>query len=368
MLDLFRRAGAAPVDTSALGVSALAMVVPAGSAIAAGCTAVLIDQGGHTRRLAEAAGRLAPAPNEVAWLFRPGPYQFDLRPFTAAAELGLRLRILIDSADPRASQQRFDLYLASEAGGADTTVLGVLSSSAFFAAIEDAVQRELAQGHLDLPPCTSLAEWNAFRSGLDRLLYVRFGVTVDECLPVDLGDTVDFAAILKSRVPVPLEQAAPDPAPPASTAAVKVVPAPAPLDDARALRRLFLELPYMMVALRLAVLPRGQDQFQRHQDLLRRLDLASLSVTTMPALGVSAPGVALDAVNQVRRIAYSRQACRSLDEAWALLARLQREDESDAASSSCEAAIAALFDDAARIVANLETDLAGRRASVEAAA
>jgi hypothetical protein len=118
-----------------------------------------------------------------------------------------------------------------------------------------------------------------------------------------------------------------------------------------------------MCALRVAVLPRRQDQFQRHQAVLRRLDLVSLSVTTMPALNLAAPGVTLAAPEQARRIGHATRACLSLDEAWALLARLQREDADDAPT----AAVGALFDDAERIVANLECDVAGRRAVTEVA-
>jgi hypothetical protein len=356
MIGLFKRQPrAAPSDTSQLGHSALAMVVPPGSAQAPGCTAVLIDPAGRARRI-EASARVAPAPGETAWLFRPGPYHFDLRPFDAAVELGLRLSFVIDAPDPHAHQQRFDLYLASEAPAG-----GVLRAADFFAAIEDAVQRELRQGHLELPPCTSLAEWNSFRAGLNRLLYLRFGVTVDECLPVDLGGQVDYAAILAARAAsappqdspaTPMPTAASEPAP-----LVAVLP-PAP-GDAAALRRLFLELPCLMCALRLAVLPRGPALFRRHQELLRRLDLLNLQVATMPALALAAPALPLDGANQQRRAFHSRRACAALDEAWALLARLQLADQSTVQTDV--AALDGLFDDAERIVANLECDLHGRR-------
>jgi hypothetical protein len=347
MIGLFRRTlRAAPVDTSALGESALAMAVASGSAQPGGCTAVLIDPQGRTRRLA-AGARVVAGPGETAWLFRPGPYRLQLRPFAAAPEIGLRLCFVIDAADPQAHQQRFDLYLASEVQGR----AAVLTAADFFVAIETAVQRELAQGKLALPPCATLAEWNLFRAGLNRLLYLRLGVTVDECLPVDLGGQVDYAAVLRARAAsaqtlLPAEQAsAPAPPPPGT--------APA-LADAQALRRLFLELPCQMCALRVAVLPRGQQLFADHQALLRRLDLASLQVGTMPALALAAPGVPLDPSRQSRRAAHARRACEALDELWALLARLQGE--------AGEAAdLADLFDDAGRIVANLEAGLDGRR-------
>jgi hypothetical protein len=125
-----------------------------------------------------------------------------------------------------------------------------------------------------------------------------------------------------------------------------------PLSDARSLRRLFLELPCVMCALRVAVLPPGQQMFRRHQDLLQRLDLVSLSVTTMPALELAAPGVPLAPDQQSRRIRHSRGAAAALDEAWALLARLQ---------ICAPAQLENLFDDAERIVANLECHIGERR-------
>ena len=353
MIGLFKRQQrAAPVDTSALGETAIAMVVASGSTQAPGCVTVLIDQAGRARRITPGE-RPAPVAGEVAWLFRPGPYRCELRPFAAAPEMGLRLTFAIDRPDPRAHQQRFDLYLASE--GAT-----VLACAGFFGAIEAALQRELEQGHLELPPCTSLAEWNTFRAGLNRLLYLRFGVTVDECLPVDLGGKVDYAAMLAARAaagPV-LETSA-------GGAAVSIVEAPAlsMQDDALALRRLFLELPCLMCALRVAVLPRGQLLFQRHQALLRRLDLVSLAVSTMPAFALAAPGLPLDAANRARRASHASRACASLDDAWALLARLQGNDAGEDQPSANDS-LTELFDDAERIVANLEYDVAGRRASV----
>lgn len=339
MMGIFKWPERRPAaDTSALGAGVIAMPMQSGCAIPAACSAVVIDQGGRTRRAPEGS-RLQLAPGETAYAFHPGPYATDLVPFAAAPELGLRVAFAVDSPDPRVAQQRFDLFLASEAQGP-------LAVADFCKAIEAALQRELAQGNLELPPCTSLAEWNAFRAGFNQLLYMRFGVTVEECVPVDLGDSIDFAAMLMSRSEAP--ELAPAPI---------AAPAPEPLSDARALRRLFLELPCVMCALRLAVLPPGQQLFRRHQNLLHRLDLASLSVSTMPALELAAPGVALEVRQQVRRSRHSRRAATALDEAWALLSRLQVADG---------AQLAALFDDAERIVANLEYDIGGRRiATVE---
>ena len=339
MMGIFKwpERGAA-VDTSALGTAVMAMPMQSGCAVPAGCAGVVIDEGGRTRRPAD-GGRFALAPGESAYAFHPGPYAADLLPFAAAPEIGLRVSFAIDSPDPRVAQQRFDLFLASEGDG-------VLALADFCAAVESALQRELAQGNLDLPPCTSLAEWNAFRGGLNQLLYMRFGVTVEECVPVDLGETVDFAGTLLARA------AAQPTEPQVPTYAAASVRAPEPMSDARALRRLFLELPCVMCALRLAVLPQGQQLFRRHQDLLQRLDLVSLSVSTMPALELAAPGLPLEPEQQARRILHSIRAVAALDEAWALLSRLQLADEGK---------LELLFDEAERIVANLEYDSGERR-------
>ena len=96
--------------------------------------------------------------------------------------------------------------------------------------------------------------------------------------------------------------------------------------------------------------------FQRQQALLQRLDLVSVGVNTMPALDLAAPGQALAMAEQLRRARHSRRACVSLDEAWALLARLRQ---------AGEAALPRLYDEAERIVANLELDCAGRRATLD---
>jgi hypothetical protein len=339
MIGIFKRGQRAPVvDTSALGAAVIAMPLHSGCAIPAGCSAVLIDQGGRARRAIDGS-RLALAPGETAYGFHPGPYCADMLPFAAAPEIGLRVAFVVDTPDPRAAQQRFDLYLASEAQGP-------LALADFCKAIEAALQHELAQGNLDLPPCTSLAEWNAFRAGFNQLLYMRFGVTVEECVPVDLGESVDFPQVLLARA------AAQEQAPVQDAPAPVPVAAPEPMSDARSLRRLFLELPCVMCALRVAVLPPGQQMFRRHQELLQRLDLVSLSVATMPALELAAPGVPLADSQQSRRIRHSRRAAAALDEAWALLSRMQM---------AGPAQLENLIDDAERIVANLEYEIGERR-------
>jgi len=337
MRGLFRRTPATPAnpatDASALGTTALALRMHAGAVVPAGCVGVVFDKGGRTRRAAQGE-RLALLEHESAFCFHPGPYSIDIMPFASAPELGLHLAFAIDAPDPRVPQQRFDLFLASEAEAAVTL-------SAIGAAIESTLQRELAQGNLELAPCTSLDEWNAFRAGLNQLLYTRFGLTVDDCVPVDLGDTVDYAQMLLARVHEPVQATRPG---------QKMAPAPvdAALADRHALRRLFLELPGVTCALRLACLPPGQLQFGQRQALLQRLDQVALSVATMPALTLAAPGQSLPTAQVQARARHAISAAAALDEAWSMVARL---------------ADAAHVDDADRIVANLEHHCAGRRRS-----
>jgi hypothetical protein len=350
MLGLFKRAATAP-DACELGRTVAALVLPAGAAVPSGCQAVVVGADGRTRRLL-AARRIEARDGEIVYAFHPGPYTADLLPFETAPEIGLRTSFAIDAPDPQASQQRFDLYLASEVTG---QCGGRLALDGLAAAIEHALRHELATGGLELPPCTTLDEWNAFRQGLNQLLYMRFGLTVDDCVPVDLGDSRDYAGELAERAQrqAHAAPAVPQAAPEAETAAPAHDRFDPAAEDAKAMRRLFLELPCLMCGLRLAAMPAASTQFHRQQDLLQRLDLVSVGVNAMPALGLAAPGQPLDAGAQLRRARHSRRACVSLDEAWALLARLRQ---------AGEAALPQLYGEAERIVANLEADCAGRRA------
>jgi len=354
-MALFKRQPRTRADGAALGGAAIALRLDDGDLKPEGCVLVIFDAGGRARRALPA--RVARAHDDVAYGYHPGPYEFDLVPFAAAPELGLRLRFVVDAADPRVELQRFELFLFSEAPA-------LLTLADFGAALQAALQVALAQGQLELPPCTTTDEWSAFRAGLNQLLYTRFGVTVDDCVPVDLGERVDFAALLRARAQVtpvaPVRGVtsavapATPPVPGAAQQAAPQAPVPAAADaDARALRRLFLELPAVSGALRLIALPPGQSPFQARQRLLQRLDLLSLSASTMPSLGWAAPDQPLDARQQGRRAGASAAALLALDEAWALLARFQL---SDGAQSL------ALLDEADRILANLEHNLSMRRA------
>lgn len=372
-MGFFTRQRRSATDTGGLGERVVALRLAEGDVAPAGTAVVIFNAAGYARR--GSAGRIAVGEGETVYCFHPGPYSCDLTPFAAAPELGLRLRFLIDAADPRVTQQRFDLFLFSEAGAS-------LAAADFSAAVEAALQAELNQGSLDLPPCTALEEWHAFRAGLNQLLYTRFGVTVDDCVPVDLGERVDFAQMLAARA-VQVAQQAPAKAmvssasnasitaftatasnssiaddslsaaaAPSASAAPSTPLAAIQAADARSLRRLFLELPALTSGVRLLGLPAGQPLFQLHQKLLQRLGLIALSVGTMPSLEWAAPDQPSPFAQQERRAAASTLAVQSLDEAWGLLARLQL---------AVPVQLDELFDEADRLLSNLEYHLQQRR-------
>jgi hypothetical protein len=429
MMGLFSRRRKFSADTGGLGATLIALRLDEGDVAPSHSTVVVFNAGGHARRVA--AGKVSCEQGETVFCFHPGPYTVDVTPFASAPEWGLRLRFVVDAANPRVTQQRFDLYLYSETAGR-------LELADFSAAVEMALQAELAQGALELPPCTTLEEWHAFRAGLNQLMYTRYGVTVDDCVPVDLGDQIDYATILQTRAHQADEAerarliateaakaAQPDPAPaaapavitpaaieptlhtakPAAAAAGKAqtnasgaqnraasataspatpglgresdvaLPSDAAVvrqsagrtpsgaasvratattaeQDARALRRLFLELPALGSGLRLLTLPDGLPIFQQHQAVLLRLGMAALNVNTMPSLAWAAPDQPLSMAGQARRVAQTMIAQSALDEAWSLLARLQLADPQQWPS---------LLDEADRICTNLETGLSLRR-------
>jgi hypothetical protein len=428
MMGLFSRRRKSTADTGGLGASLIALRLDEGDVAPSHSTVVVFNAGGHARRMA--AGKVSCEQGETVFCFHPGPYTVDVMPFASAPEWGLRLRFVVDAANPRVTQQRFDLYLYSETAGR-------LALADFSAAVEMALQAELAQGALELPPCTTLEEWHAFRAGLNQLMYTRYGVTVDDCVPVDLGDQIDYATILQTRAQQAAEAgrarliateaakaAQPDLAPaaapavitpaaieptlhtatPAAAAGTAQTNAPAAQNrvasataspatvglgsesdgavpsnaaasrhsasrtpsgaasvratattaeqDARALRRLFLELPALGSGLRLLTLPDGLPTFQQHQAVLLRLGMAALNVNTMPSLAWAAPDQPLSMAGQARRVAQTMIAQSALDEAWSLLARLQLADPQQWPS---------LLDEADRICTNLETGLSLRR-------
>lgn len=346
----------------------------------AACVELIFSADGQVRRAPAAQARKG----ETAVIYHPGPYEADLAPFAAAPEIGLRTRYLVDAPDPRVEQQRFDLYLYSE-------VAQVLAVADFNSALEQALRGALALGTLDLPPCATLAEWQSFRAGLNQLLYTRFGVTVDDCIPVDLGATVDYAAQLLQRELVQVHEQAkalatatasalPPPIPSASSTSPAAPIAPAtppasaaptavwlPLPDApngsaaaeldtRALRRLLIELPAVSAGLRVMTWPSGTTLFTARNALLQRLALCTAEVETMPALSLAAPGQPLPLAQQARRARHTLAAESALDDAWALLARLGTGE-----ATMHEQDWLTLLDEGDRLAANLARQLAARR-------
>ena len=135
-----------------------------GAPVPPGATVVVFGADGQARRPAAPGSRVSvPGKGEQAWWFQPGPHAVALVPFAAAPEVGLRLAFVVDAPDPRLVRQRFDLFLFSEVAGQAAS----LDLAGLAGRIEAALRAALDQGTLDLPPCTSLDEWNAFRAGLD---------------------------------------------------------------------------------------------------------------------------------------------------------------------------------------------------------
>lgn len=338
-MKLFGRT-ATPPQADQLGQAVIALRCD-GLAAPAGSTVTVVGADGGARRPVVRPGeRVACRSGEAAWCWHAGPYAMDLVPFAAAPEAGLRLTGMLAGADAVPGGERFTLLLAAEAPPER------LSVAAFAALVQGALRGALAQGLLDLPPGTSLEEWHAFRAGVNELLYTRFGLIVTDCVPVDLGDIVDYAAVLRGRAerlePTPPYTEVPAPASAAATTAL------APPDDAQALRRLFLELPALAAQLRLLPLPEGA--FAAHRELLQKVALAALDVNTMPALALAAPGQPLAPAARASRAAASVAALAALDDAWSVLARMKQDG------------FAPLRDEAERVLANLVHHLTRRRA------
>lgn len=292
----------------------------------------------------------------AAWLAHAAPLRCHVAPFAAAPELGLRLDYCFDASGDR---QRFALLLAAEADG-------VLATDAVTEALQEALQGALQLGTLELPPCTSDEEWHAFRAGLNELVYTRFGLVLEDCVPLDLHPARDFAAQLLAAA-ARGESCPPPAAVPCAAVALAEMPrhggrsaaaagfaataGDAAAADALALRRLFLELPALAAGMRALPLQEGDGTFAPLQDMLRRLALAAVGVNTMPALAHAAPGQRLPPAAQQRRAAHAWSAQGALDEGWALLASMRGGLD------------LARLDEADRILSNLEYSLAQRRAS-----
>jgi hypothetical protein len=342
------------------------------------CVGICISAAGHASRTVAGQRMLLDAADTGYWV-HPGPYACDIVPYAATPEIGLRLRLVLDTPDPRVAQQRFDLFLASEIAPGLTPQN--LDLDDLCGRVQATLQDELARGGLALEPCASPEEWTQFRAGLNQLLYTRFGLIVEECLPVDLGDTIDYAQLLLQRhtaepepepvhaepaaaVPWPMiDDALPVRLPPAKAASTTSPTSATRLAaglqqrDALGVRRLFLELPQFASGMRLIAWPPGQTVFQQRQALLQRIDLLSLSASTMTDLAWASPDQMTSDAQQARRADHLQRAVAGLDEAWALLARLRQADD------GLPSQLPQAFEQADRVVSNIESHLAARRST-----
>jgi hypothetical protein len=379
-------------DASQLGLTCMALRVMQDSLVPPRCVGICISAAGHASRT-DAGQRMQLGAADAGYWVHPGPYTCDIVPYAAAPEIGLRLRLVLDTPDPRVAQQRFDLFLASEIAQ-DLTLQSAtpqnLTLDDLCRRVQTTLQDELARGGLALEPCASPEEWTQFRAGLNQLLYTRFGLIVEECLPVDLGDTIDYAQLLLQRrdaepetepelKPAHTEPAAAalwpmiDDALPVRLPAAKAAPTTSPTSatrlaaglqqrDALGVRRLFLELPQFASGLRLIAWPPGQTVFRQRQALLQRIDFLSLSASTMTALAWASPDQMASDAQQARRADHLQRAVAGLDEAWALLARLQLAGDGRLASNIAQR-LETEFEQADRILSNIESHLAARRST-----
>ena len=148
-MSFFFRRRTPRTDLAGLGDTLVAQPCEAGDVAPAASTLVVFSANGQARR--QLAGKVALTEGERAWCFHPGPYTLTLLPFAAAPEWGLQVKVVVDAANPRVAQQRFDLFLFSEVAQGLTLVL-------LQASLQAALQTALTQGVLELPPCTSLEE------------------------------------------------------------------------------------------------------------------------------------------------------------------------------------------------------------------
>ena len=373
-----------------LGETHIACPAAARMAVPAGCIGIAIEADGSSRRYA--SGQVMPTasmkssdqqqspqqspqklPQKSFWV-HAGPYHTQLCLHPATPEIGLKIAFVLDSLDPRVNVQRFDLFLASE-------IEQDLSLASMQARLESGLQAELAAGGLECGACMSLPEWMRFRAQLERWLYTRFGLVIEDCALLDLGEQVDYAQILLQRAAtVSAAPAAPHPLPPGPMAdpsdepKIPEMPPKMPqeiapempqaarsdkgrdvpgMSDAAQLRRLFLELPDFTARWRAMNPPEGY--FSLQQTTAQRLSLLKAQVSAMPALAWASPQQALTAAQIKTRSGHMQQAIAAWEQAWFLLARLTQ-PPGDAEQWQRER------DEIDRILANLEYTLAARAA------
>ncbi len=229
-----------------------------------------------------------------------GPYTAKILPQADIPELALHLQLVIDQLDNAVAEARFALFLHSE-------LIEELSLTELTRRIQECVNAQVAQGYLLIDTCPSAAEWQEYRAQLEKLLFTRFGLSVEDCLPVDLAEQVDYAsqliaqelAVASAEITEPSAQLTP----------VKHSTIfPRHLTEIAVSRRMFLELPALCRQWRALAWPRDVALFARLQAVAQRMDLLEAHYASPPT--------ALQ-----RRQA--QQLFLTLEQAWALLARLQ---------------------------------------------
>ena len=230
------------------------------------------------------------------YLVHPGPYCVDILPQQNAPELALRLYLVLDSADPRLQRQRFELFLHSEA-----------PSGLSLAELRQSVQAciDAQSQHLYLETCPSAQEWLAYRAALEKLLYIRFGWSVEDCMPVDLrgqANCVDYVdQVLACAAEARPQRIEAHTQTPIQTSAQKL-----PMPAAQLRRRLFLELPALCQAWRLLDWPQNLALFSQRQALWHRLDMLDAQLAILPDAAFHKPSLH-----------------QTLEQAWAQLAQWQ---------------------------------------------
>jgi hypothetical protein len=298
MLDLFKRMARAPAfDACRTGQDRSRWPLPRAAA-AAGCQAVVVAADGRTRRVS-AGGRIGAGEGETGLVLPSRP--LHCRPGAVCRRARDRPAHQLRDRRPGPARDPAALRPLPGAKGraADAGRLARRASRRAAA--------RTGQGNLELPPCTTLDEWNAFRQGFNQLLYMRFGLTVDDCVPVDLATAATMRANWRARARGQAElfrlrrrrrRLLRRRGPRASIRRPKT-PGAAPPVPRTALPD---------VRLRLAALPARAGPVPRQQALLQRLDLACRWPRHHAGAGLAAPGQPLGR-QQLRRARHSRRAC-----------------------------------------------------------
>lgn len=270
------------------------------------------------------------------YLLAPGPYPLALPMQAACPGLQLALSIVLDKPDHRFQQQRFEAYLLGEAGVR-------LQLADLQQQISAAWQRLCTQRSFYLPSCPSLDEWQEAKILLEKLLYLRFGWSVEDCWPQrikpvftipattpaledetwlhDLSPQADAVVEKKveDRVADSVPEAANQQTAPCSEAAAPSSmgassassPAQNNLTAAQVLRRYFLELPLLAQAWQQLSWPRAGADFYACRQILLTLEQARAQVLVPPhALLLAGAG-------------FAHPAKILLDDIWDLLASFQ---------------------------------------------